>query len=121
MSSLPICNYRTNMYTLPINNYRTIFKLKAMLESEHIPFVFKDRSFERYLFYTLSYPVAHSKNGRVCTVIQGYCTYGSEKGLLETMGLLMPDEEKCRCALTVNDVFNRIKAHWDGIRGGVIT
>ena len=103
--------------------YTEIFKLKEMLENANIPFVFKDES---YLFepigeekYQIEYPCTFLKGGRVCSCIQGYGTYGAEQNLLEIMGLLTPEEaeQDSVCGwLTADNVFERIKKHWEGVR-----
>ena len=49
-------------------------------------------------------------------MIQGYGTYGGKQNLLEIMGLLTPEESKSDCVcgwLTAEDVFARIKAHYE--------
>lgn len=56
----------------------------------------------------------------VCSVICGYGSYGYEEGLLEMMGLLTPEEMECDSVkgwLTADDVFNRIKRHWEETNG----
>lgn len=101
--------------------YTEIFKLKEMLEAEHIPFVFKDLSTPHdFLYdlgerYQLCYPDGKSKT-RICSVIEGKGTYGAEEDKLEIMGLLTDDELKHDDVvgyLTAEDVFERIKKHWN--------
>lgn len=56
----------------------------------------------------------------VCSVIYGWGSYGYDEGLIEIMGLLTPEEEECddvRGYLTADDVFNRIKKHWEETDG----
>ena len=55
---------------------------------------------------------------RVCSVIQGTCTYGGLENKLEIMGLLTEEEAEndSVCGwLTAEDVFQRIKAHWEKV------
>lgn len=52
----------------------------------------------------------------ICSIICGHGTYGGDEGLLEIMGLLTPEEEEKDDVagwLTAEDVFNRIKDHYD--------
>ena len=103
--------------------YTEIFKLKEMLEKENIPFVFTDDS---HIFefigekkYQIEYPCTYKSSKRICSVVQGYGTYGAEQNLLEIMGLLTPEEaeQDSVCGwLTADNVFERIKKHWEGVR-----
>ena len=52
----------------------------------------------------------------VCSVIEGYGTYGAEDDRLEIMGLLISEEEANDTVagwLTAEDVFSRIKKHYE--------
>ena len=102
--------------------YTEIFKLKDLLETTHIPFEFADESFDlgdglAFEKYHIEYPCSYKENqDRVCSVIQGWGTYGAENNLLEIMGLLTDEEEKDNSVagwLTAEDVFNRIKKHYE--------
>ncbi len=102
--------------------YSEIFSLKEMLEKTNIPFVFTSESFELDEFsfekYHIEYPCSYKNNQeRVCSVIQGWGTYGSEQDLLEIMGLLTDKEEKeygsVKGYLTAKDVFERIQKHYE--------
>lgn len=108
---------------IKVPGYTEIFKLKSMLEDAEIPFIFTDESsyislpgvlLERY---HIEYPCSYAVGDRVCSVIQGYGTYGAEKDLLEIMGLLTDEEYgengTVRGSLTAEDVFSRIKAHYE--------
>ena len=56
---------------------------------------------------------------RICSVICGTYTYGGDQGLLEIMGLLTPEEEEYDEVLgylTADQVFERIKNHWESTR-----
>ena len=92
-----------------------------MLEKADIPFVFADESCDfgidlHFEKYHIEYPCSYKKNqDRVCSVVQGYGTYGAENNLLEIMGLLTPEEEKDDTVvgwLTAEEVFERIKHHY---------
>lgn len=100
-----------------------IFKLKELLEDAHIPFEFTDEGFDwgdgnAFEKYHIEYPCSYKESqDRVCSVIQGWGTYGAEDNLLEIMGLLTPEEEKNNCVcgwLTAQDVFERIQNHYKG-------
>lgn len=61
----------------------------------------------------ICYPTEHC---RVVSVISGPYAYGGQQGLLEIMGLLTPEERESDSVvgyLTAEDVFARIKQHWD--------
>lgn len=90
--------------------YTEILVLKDMLEKEGIPFEFK-RDF--YDGYRLRYP-AHM--GCVCSVIQHKYSYGNFQNLLEIAGLLTKEEavrDSVLGFLTAEEVFMRIKEHWN--------
>ena len=103
--------------------YGEIFRLKEMLEKANIPFVYTDESFDLDEFsfekYHIEYPCSYKGNrDRVCSVIQGWGTYGCEQDLLEIMGLLTDEEEaeeygSVKGYLTAKDVFERIQKHYE--------
>lgn len=70
-----------------MDDYKEIFKLKKMLESEGIPFEFR----EFCGGYQIIYP---SMESRVCDAIEHNYSYGSKQDKLELMGLLTPEERK---------------------------
>jgi hypothetical protein len=93
--------------------YNEIFKLKSMLEENHIPFEWIEHNDLRN-GYQICYPEKDGK--RVCSVIEHSFSYGSQEDLLEIQGLLTADEEKCDSVLgnlTAGDVFQRILSHWE--------
>lgn len=97
--------------------YNEIFKLKSMLEENHIPFEWIEHNDLRN-GYQICYPEKDGK--RVCSVIEHSFSYGNEKDLLEIQGLLTADEEECDSVLgnlTADDVFQRILSHWKGTKG----
>lgn len=106
------------------NNYYEFNKLCKMLDNAKIPYE-RDDDDPNHDFYvkTSILPMRRIKYGRheracVCSVIYGYGSYGVEKGLLEIMGLLTPEEEEFDSVigdLTADDVFARIKKHWDSV------
>lgn len=106
--------------------YTEIFRLKEMLEQAEIPFVYTDRSYQfdiplfdgttKFTHYHIEYPEGMPTDKRVCSVIQGYGSYGGQANLLEIMGLLTPEEEQddSVCGwLTAEEVFERIKKHYE--------
>lgn len=100
----------------PSEKYNEIFKLKSLLEENHIPFEWIEHNDFRN-GYQICYP-AKSEN-RVCSVIEHSFSCGNEKDLLEIQGLLTADEEECDSVLgnlTADDVFQRILSHWKGTK-----
>lgn len=105
--------------------YKEILKLKEMLDRAEIPYEFMERGFavegvcEKG--YQLCYPYSfQSENGScICSVIENYGSYGNERDLLEIMGLLTEEENKADSVkgyLTAEDVFSRIKKHYEGVK-----
>ena len=115
--------------------YSEIFKLHNMLAEAGIPHDFVDETPSNnsvFIFpgldctlYHIFYPSAEkydeilgpasdmTYSSRVCSVIEGWHSYGGEKNLLEIRGLLTPEEENddtVRGWLTAENVFERIKA-----------
>lgn len=94
----------------PNNKYTEIHFLHEMLSNENIPHTmkrFKDG-------WQVCYPEENFP-GRIMDAIQYLGSYGHQLNLLEIMGLLTPEEEKCDSVvgnLTAIDVFLRIKNHW---------
>lgn len=93
--------------------YNEIFRLKDMLESAKISFVFS----ELHGGYHIVYP---ADGERICSVIEHDSSYGREKDLLEILGLMTKKEMKetqdtVLGYLTAEDVFQRIKNHWKKI------
>lgn len=96
--------------------YNEIFKLKSMLEENHIPFEWIVHNDFRN-GYQICYPGKDEK--RVCSVIEHSFSYGSQKDLLEIQGLLTEKEEECDSVLgnlTATEVFQRILSHWKGTK-----
>ena len=113
--------------------YKEIYKLKKMLEDAGIPFDWTEnwgydekevkslREIAPDLIeqYQICYPKGsfiHCEN-RWISVIEGFCTYGAEKDKLEIMGGLTSEEkreeEDVIGWLTADDVYQRIKNHWE--------
>ena len=85
-------------------------KLERMLVEADIPYE-KSRVFGGK---QLQYPC--KGDARVCSVILHRGSYGRSEGLLEIMGLLTDEELECDTVagyLTADDVFGRIKRHWE--------
>lgn len=94
--------------------YTEIFKLKRMLEEAEIPFVFSDNVYDKKHILHIQYPNA-SDEERVCSVVQGYGTYGSDVDMLEILGLLTKKESKHDTVvgwLSAENVFKRIQKHY---------
>ena len=100
----------------PSEKYNEIFKLKSMLEENHIPFEWVEHKDFRN-GYQICYPGKGEKY--VCSVIEHSFSYGSQKDLLEIQGLLTEKEEECDSVvgnLTADNVFQRILSHWNGTK-----
>lgn len=96
-----------------VKEIEEIERLKIMLEAAGIPFKYS-RRYSASSNTQISYPT-HGKQ-RKCSVIQGQYTYGGKENLLEIMGLLTDEEREEDCVagwLTAEEVFRRIKLHWD--------
>ena len=95
--------------------YTEIFKLKRMLEEAEIPFVFSDNVYDKKHMLHIQYPNA-SDEERVCSVVQGYGTYGGDVDMLEILGLLTKREKRNNNAvagwLSAENVFKRIQKHY---------
>ena len=104
--------------------YNEIFRLKEMLEQAGIPFEFANRTNPKFTWaekWQIGYPVLPPSSERVCSVLEGFGTYGAEDDKLEIMGLLTPKEEKKETVagwLTAEDVFMRIKKHYEETDNG---
>lgn len=93
--------------------YNGIFKLKSMLEENHIPFEWIEPNVVGKQGYQIFYPEKDEKC--VCSVIEHSLSFGHEKALLKICGLLTKEEEKCASVLgylTADNVFQRILSHW---------
>lgn len=96
-----------------LKSYDEFFKLEAMLKAEGIPFVYHSQS--DMCGFQICYP--EDGENRICSIILHSGSYGRDEGLLEIMGLLKPNEEECDDVvgyLTADDVFERIKVHYNG-------
>ena len=83
-----------------------------MLESAKIPFDFS----ELHGGYHIVYPSDGSEY--ICSVIEHDGSYGRTKDLLEIQGLMTKEEleetqDTVLGYLTAEDVFQRIKKHWE--------
>lgn len=94
--------------------YKEIFKLKEMLEELNIPFEYKNRSMDiiNIELHQIAYP---NFKDRVCSIIEGFGTYGEKFDKLEIMGLLTDEELEDNCVignLTAEEVLERISEHY---------
>ena len=101
-------------------NCAEICKLAAMLDAVDIPYTWIDRTSKWYhpegKFYQIIYPIDGPMEKWIVSVIEGPGTYGGYDDLLEIRGLLTPEEEQADSVagyLTANDVFERIRKHWE--------
>ena len=110
----------------PKYEYTEIKKLDKLLTEANIPHYFLAEDDENR--YQIAY---YGPSGRpipkpgtvmgigieaVCSAIQNAGSYGNEKDLIEICGLLTDEEleeDSVKGYLTAEDVFNRIKEHWD--------
>lgn len=98
--------------------YKEIFKLKKMLEDADIPFYWQEISLGLVERYQICYPCFAEKL-RVLSAIEGFSTYGAQNDLIEIRGLLESGEGDGMVAgyLTAENVFNRIKKHYNKKEG----
>jgi hypothetical protein len=110
--------FDTKLYRVkPSEKYNEIFKLKSLLEENHIPFEWIEHNEVYKQGYQICYPGKGEKS--VCSVIEHSFSYGSQKDLLEIQGLLTEKEEECDSVvgdLTADNVFQRILSHWEKIK-----
>ena len=104
-------------------DYKSIFKLKTMLDDANIFYEFLDRSIVidnmiKYPFYQIIVYVPYTEDleepERLISVIQGYGTFGSQSDLLEIQGCMSKDElaDDVLGYLTAEDVFKRIRENY---------
>ena len=105
--------------------YKEIFKLKKLLEDAEIPFEYQEgfgypeevrkRCPDISEHYQICYP-CFAEELRVLSAVEGFGTYGEQDDLIEIMGLLEPEEGDGTVVgyLTAENVFNRIKKHYEG-------
>jgi hypothetical protein len=89
-------------------SYTEILKLDKMLTDANIP-----HTLDRFLD---GWQVIYSVNGnRIADAIQHFGSFGNTENLLEIMGLVKPEEtnDSCLGHLTADDVFNRIREHYN--------
>ena len=94
----------------PNIDFAEMDKLEQLLVESNIPHE-KSRVFGGK---QLRYPC--KGEARVCSIILHKGSYGRHNGLLEIMGLLTDEELECDTvagSLTADDVFRRIKNHWE--------
>ena len=102
--------------------YTEIFRLRDMLDSAGIEYLYTDES-----FCLVNTPYEHyhievfnpNNHKRIISVIEGNGSYGREQNLLEIMGCLTPEEAENGSVagwLTAEDVFERIKNALSGLK-----
>ena len=93
--------------------YQEILKLHMMLiEKEIAHDILRDCD-----GWHISYPCTGLD--RVLSAVEFKGTYGAEKDLIEIMGLLTPEEllmDSIKGYLTAEEVFNRIKEHYEEVQ-----
>lgn len=103
-----------------------IARLADMLKEAGIPFQWDVQDYRPFYDdwkYQIFYPSMQVSIHGIrysCSVIQGTGTYGCEDNLLEISGLLSPEEkafDDVKGWLTAEDVFERIKKHYEGSKG----
>ena len=100
-------------YMFDLNpKYPEIIKLHNMMEEAGTPHTF-ERDFDGW---QLCYPIKRPSEECIMDAIQKRGSYGADNDLLEIMGLLTPEEAEEDSVvgyLTAEDVFQRIKKHWE--------
>lgn len=97
--------------------YKEIWRLKAMLENEGIPFDWIDwTNSPSKRGFQICYPDKYGTT-RVCSVIEHDFSYGHEVDSLEILGLVTQREmdsvgDEVLGYLPAENVFRRIKAHY---------
>ena len=93
--------------------YTEIFKLREMLIEAGIPHRFQ----ELFDGWQVGYPrLPIGDDVCICSAVEHFGSYGSAQNLIEIMGLLTDEELEDSPVLghlTADEVFERIKAHWD--------
>ena len=92
--------------------YQEILKLDEMLTEANIPHTLETCNDG----WRVCYPTGLYEPGYVMDVDEHFGSYGSWEDKLEISGLLTPKEEQIDYVagfLDAEDVFNRIKEHWD--------
>lgn len=92
--------------------YKEIYKLRNLLDSVGIPYVFENGFLNGA---ALAYP-NRNEGEFVCSVIEHDGSYGRNDDKLELMGLLTEEErsyDEVVGYLTAEDVFSRIRNHYN--------
>lgn len=90
--------------------YKEIFRLREMMDSAGIPYIFENGFFNGG---ALAYP---NREELVCSAIEHDGSYGRQDDKIEIMGLLTDEESEYDSVvgwLTADEVFSRIKAHYE--------
>lgn len=90
--------------------YHEILLLEVDLYRAKIPHIFQPHMGG----WRIAYP---NDEKTVCSAIEHNGSYGQEDDKIEIMGLLTEEESACDSVvgwLTAEEVFNRIKAHYEG-------
>lgn len=93
------------------SKYKEILKLDSMLTKAKIPHTCEKLADGWQVIYP------EPGENRIADAIENWGSYGNEEDLLEIMGLLTPKEledDTVLGCLTAENVFNRIKSHWNG-------
>lgn len=90
------------------HDYQEIFRLRAMLEADHIPFMMTNL----YDGWKIGYPAVSWLGDEVCSVVEHFFSYGHEADRLEIMGLTTDAEDEVRGWLTAKEVYLRIVSHY---------
>lgn len=98
------------------DRHQEILRLHKMLEEASIP-----HTVSRWMDgWMVCYPVARPSEECVIDAIETSHSYGYWEDKIEIMGLLTPEEEECDSVvghLTAENVFERIKKHWEEHHG----
>ena len=119
MCEIPFSSYYRDIsikVCLLDEKYREIIRLHGMLAGNDIPHTICRRADG----WQILYPAVGHPDDCVMDAIELMGSYGREDDLLEIMGLLTPEEEEQDSVLgylTAENVFERIKKHWEENHG----
>ena len=113
-----------NMTRESTTKFKEIFSLRRALKFAGIPHKFKDESIriikgEVNFLMIEKYHILYPQEPFILSAVEGDGTYGADSDKIEIMGLLTEEEKKTDRVvgwLDADDVFRRIKEHWESVK-----